>query len=154
MAEPADYEAFAADHPRDAQVPLILVEKTSTGFAVKVRGTELLGTVGSWDIALDPDDADLARKYAEPGEEMRGYVVRVNPERQRIDSIYVHTPVHGGDPIEGHLPQRYVLAEQLLEALLRHGLEPIALFGGFDASPYDPELSDTMIVGARLAPTQ
>jgi len=85
MAEPADYEAFAADHPRDAQVPLILVEKTSTGFAVKVRGTELLGTVGSWDIALDPDDADLARKYAEPGEEMRGYVVRVNPERQRID---------------------------------------------------------------------
>lgn len=122
------------------------------------------------ELWLDAYAADGFHETATPGdmaEDLLGEVKEVevleeryrvsersswDPERQRIDSIYVHTPVHGGDPIEGHLPQRYVLAEQLLEALLRHGLEPIALFGGFDASPYDPELAETMIVGARLAP--
>ncbi len=79
---------------------------------------------------------------------------RWDREAQRVYATYVHTPAKGGSPVEGRLPHPYVLAEQLLAALLRAELEPIALFGGFDASPYDPDEADLMVVGARRTPLE
>lgn len=74
--------------------------------------------------------------------------------RQTIDATYLYEPNDGGATIEGHLPQRYMLAEQVLEAVLAAQLEPIALFGAFDASPYDPDDAELLIVGAKRPVTE
>ncbi len=74
---------------------------------------------------------------------------RWDPARQRIDATYVYAPTDGGPTVEGQLPQRYMLAQQVLEAALVAQLEPVALFGSFDAAAYDPDASDLMIVGAE-----
>ena len=56
-----------------------------------------------------------------------------------------------GSVYEASLPQRYVLAEELMLASMHAGLEPVALWGDFDQSPYDPDHSEHMIFVARHA---
>ena len=53
---------------------------------------------------------------------------------------------------EASLPQRYVLAEELMLASMHAGLEPSALWGGFDRHPFDPEESEHLLFVARHAP--
>ncbi|NVB42899.1 class I SAM-dependent methyltransferase [Pseudenhygromyxa sp. WMMC2535] len=70
--------------------------------------------------------------------------------QQRLDVTYLHVPVGGEEAIEGELPQRYLLSEQLGEALSRAGLELESLLGDFEGAAYD-EASKLMIVVARRA---
>lgn len=67
---------------------------------------------------------------------------------QRLDVTYLHVRVGGEEAIEGLLPQRYVLAEQLCALLEEAGLDLVELAGDFDGGPYDDE-SELMVVTAR-----
>lgn len=69
---------------------------------------------------------------------------------QTIAAQYRYVGVNG-QVYEAPLPQRYVLAEELMLASMHAGLEPVALWGGFDQRPFDPEQSDHMIFLARHA---
>ena len=69
---------------------------------------------------------------------------------QRILAQYRYT---ADDTIiaETELPQRYLLAEQLLLALMHAELEPIALWGDFQETPFDPETSAHLVLVAHAA---
>lgn len=69
---------------------------------------------------------------------------------QRIEAEYRYRGANGEELI-APLPQRYLLAEQLLLALMEAGLEPIALWGDFSGTPFDPDGSDRLVLVAGLA---
>lgn len=76
---------------------------------------------------------------------------RWNRDTQTIEAHYRY--VGPNDRVyEASLPQRYVLAEELMLASMHAGLEPCALYGGFDQCPFDPEESEHLIFVARHAP--
>lgn len=66
--------------------------------------------------------------------------------KQRLIARYVHVPRQRGDPVEGVIPQRYLLSEEVAPLLEEAGLQLIALQGGFDQSAFDPETSELLIV--------
>ena len=69
---------------------------------------------------------------------------------QRIDATYLHFRVGDEEPVpvEGKLPQRYVLAEQLRASLAAAGLELVELLADFDGAEYGPD-AELMIAVAR-----
>lgn len=69
---------------------------------------------------------------------------------QRIDAEYRYRDT-SGEELVVPLPQRYLLAEQLLLALMEADLEPIALWGDFAKTPFDPDHSDRLVLIAGLA---
>ena len=75
---------------------------------------------------------------------------RWDREAQTIEAHYRYVGP-GGRVYEAALPQRYVLAEELMLASMRAGLEPSALWGGFDQRPFDPEASEHMVFVATHA---
>ena len=52
------------------------------------------------------------------------------------------------EAIEGELPQRYLLLDQLRELLRDAGLDIRSLHGGFEGQPYDPAESMLLVVVA------
>ena len=67
---------------------------------------------------------------------------------QRLVAEYRHQPRDGGPAVLGVLPQRYLLAEELLTAAMRAGLEPAGLWSSFAGDPYDPDDAEWMVVAA------
>jgi hypothetical protein len=53
-------------------------------------------------------------------------------DHQRIDATYVHVPEGGGPAVQETIRQRYLLRDQLLQALARAGLRPMETRSGFD----------------------
>lgn len=76
---------------------------------------------------------------------------RWNRDAQTIEAHYRY--VGPNERVyEASLPQRYVLAEELMLASMHAGLEPSALYGGFDQRPFNPEESEHLIFVAQHAP--
>ncbi|MCA9681946.1 MAG: class I SAM-dependent methyltransferase [Myxococcales bacterium] len=67
---------------------------------------------------------------------------------QRLDVTYLHVAVGAEEAVEGELPQRYLLLDQLRELLRDAGLDIRSLHGGFEGQPYDPDESMLLVVVA------
>jgi SAM-dependent methyltransferase len=104
----------------------------------------------------DPEDQDptwLERVKAVEIDGHRWEVLersRWDKDNQRIDATYLHFRVGDETPIEGALPQRYVLAEQLRASLSAAGLELVELHGDFAGAAYGPD-AELMVAVARRA---
>ena len=128
MSDTDAYEAFAAAHPPDSAVQVVLKDKELGSFHVTVAGTELKGVVGQSNIALDEDDIELAQKYAEPGEQMRAFVRAVHPDRELVSLTLIDPAT---DPWRAHAEELHVGA--ILEAkVLERGIRgyDVELFEG------------------------
>jgi hypothetical protein len=75
---------------------------------------------------------------------------RWTPGDQRLDVVYRHRPRDGGSPVDGHIPQRYLLACQLPGLLERAGLRLLSLHGDFHGGSFGEE-SDQLVAVARRA---
>lgn len=70
------------------------------------------------------------------------------PEQQRIDVVYTHVPVGEYEAVEGRLPQRYFLHDEITKRLRATGFDEIRICGGFGDEPYGPD-AELMVVQAR-----
>jgi len=75
---------------------------------------------------------------------------RWTPDQQRLDVIYRYTPRDGGEAIDGHIPQRYLLGSQLPALLEAAGLRLLLLHGDFRGSAFTEE-SEQLVAVARRA---
>lgn len=121
------------------------------------RGRLVLDTYLADDLHHDPEAVE-GESEPEPIVEMesdgRGYVVeeQVQWQRgtQRLDTVYRAIPDDGAAPVEQRIPQRYLLIEQLDEALHEAGMTSIAAYGDFERGPLTPT-SDHRVVVAQLS---
>ncbi|MFO7567064.1 MAG: class I SAM-dependent methyltransferase [Enhygromyxa sp.] len=105
-------------------------------------------------LEADPDDQDpgwleIVKAFELDGERWE-VLERSSWDKpsQRIDATYLHVQVGAEQAIEGLLRQRYLLADQLRDALAAAGLELVELHGDFAGLPYDHE-SELMVAIAR-----
>jgi SAM-dependent methyltransferase len=72
-------------------------------------------------------------------------------EHQSLEVTYVHLPDTGAPPVEGSIPQRFLLKEQLEAHLLQAGFV-IERFGeGFEDEAYDPDGEVWSVIARRVA---
>jgi SAM-dependent methyltransferase len=68
-----------------------------------------------------------------------------------LDVKYTYEPLDGGTPVIGHIPQRYVLMDELGALVREAGLEVLVVHGDFDQHVWDEE-SERLVVTAALPP--
>lgn len=72
-------------------------------------------------------------------------------DAQTLEVTYVHTPLDGGAPVEGAIPQRYLLRDQLERLFGQAGLRVETLASGFEGEPYDEDADVWSLVAARAS---
>jgi len=86
--------------------------------------------------------------------EGRRYVVeeqvRWQRRAQRLDTTYRAAADDGSEPIEQHIPQRYLLLDELERALAEAGMTVAEAYGDFDRRPLTPA-SELRVVVAELS---
>lgn len=117
--EPNPYAEFAEDHPRGAKFKGKVVRKTDFGAFVEL----LPGLDGMIHLSQLPPGTTLDDEALEVGKEIEGWVLRVEPKRERISLSLKEIPTD--DPWKGIL-ERYPEG-----SLVEGEVEDVAPFGVF-----------------------
>ena len=117
--EPNPYKEFAEEHPRGSKFQGKVVRKTDFGVFVEL----LPGIDGMIHVSQLPPGMDLSHESLEVGQEIRGWVIRVEPKRERISLSLKEVPTE--DPWKD-VGERYAEG-----AVVEGQVEDIAPFGVF-----------------------
>lgn len=117
--EPNPYIDFAEDHPRGSKFQGKVVRKTDFGVFVEL----LPGLDGMIHLSQLPPGMNLEDETLEVGKELEGWVIRVEPKRERISLSLKEVPTD--DPWKGIL-ERYPEG-----SLVEGEVEDVAPFGVF-----------------------
>jgi len=117
--EPNPYEEFAKEHPRGSKFQGKVVRKTDFGAFIEL----LPGLDGMVHVSQLPPGMDLEDPALETGKEVSGWVIRVEPKRERISLSLKEVPTE--DPWK-KARERYPEG-----AVVEGQVEDVAPFGVF-----------------------